>query len=960
MLGAGDRLGWRAIELAPQIQGLRADTRLLRLMLAAPLLAGATAAAVLGAPSAVQITQPVSQVAEWAAVEHDYARLPLSFEPNKGQFDPAVDFSARGSGFTLSLGPTAATLQLAGRDNRGTVLRLGLDGASAAAEVAGAAELPGKTNYLIGDAPAKWQTGLQTFERVRYRDVYPGTDVVYFGNRGRLEYDFRLRPGADPSRIALYVEGARRLAIAPNGDLLIVTPAGTLRERAPLAYQTIAGKRIEVASSYSLMGDRVAFQLGPYERSRPLTIDPIVLVYSTLLGGGGADSGHGIAVDGAGAAYVTGVAAILSGDFPTTPGAFDTSNVSNSDQAFVTKLNPAGTALEYSTFIGGDSIDVGRAIAVDSGGSAYITGETWDAAPPTSDFPTSPGAFDTTHNGGPAGGGINSDVFVAKLNATGTALSYSTFLGGDHIDQGLGIALDGMGAAYVTGSTFDGTMDFPTTTGAYDTSQNGDFDAFFAKLNPAGGGSTDLAYSTLLGGSGWDEGAAIAVHSGEAYLTGYTKEHTTDFPTTTGAFDTTHNSVANNDAFFARVNPVGGGTTDLAYSTFLGGAGEDQGNGIAVDAAGNAYVTGETADVAPDPNYPTTLGAFDTTHGGPGYDGFVSKLNPAGAGTADLAYSTFLGGAIYDSGEAIALGAGGTAHVTGFTQSTNFPTTPGDVGTIHTSYNGGVFDAFVASLNSVGSMLSSSGFLGGAGRDVGGRAIAVDPMGASYVTGETDSDPFPTTAGAFDTTANGTSDVFVAKIVSDTTPPDSTITAGPAAGAEIGDDTPTFEFSSAEDGSSFQCRIDDSPFGPCSGPGQSHTPAGALATGPHSFEVIATDRAGNTDPTPATRDFTILAPIIVCCSPPDPDLPDTDPPETKITRAPGAVVGRHRARFEFSSDEPGSTFECKLDRRDYKPCGSPRRMRGLDDGRHGFRVRATDPSGNVDPTPARSRWKITD
>ena len=408
------------------------------------------------------------------------------------------------------------------------------------------------------------------------------------------------------------------------------------------------------------------------------------------------------------------------------------------------------------------------------------------------------------------------------------------------------------------------------------------------------------------------------------------------------------------------MNPVGEARPISPTPTFLGGAGEDQGNGIAVDAAGNAYVTGETANVAPDPNYPTTLGALTRPTAGPATTASspssiqqergrrISPTRPSSA-----VPSTTLGKRSHSAPvERPMSPVSRSQRISRRPRGTLGRSTPATTA------------AFLTPSSPASTLWArccpARAFSAAPGATSAGGPSQSTRWGRRACTGETDSDPFPTTAARIDTTANGTSDVFVAKIVSDTTPPDSTITAGPAAGAEIGDDTPTFEFSSAEDGSSFQCRIDDSPFGPCSGPGQSHTPAGALATGPHSFEVIATDRAGNTDPTPATRDFTILAPIIVCCSPPDPEVPDTDPPETKITRAPGAVVGRHRARFEFSSDEPGSTFECKLDRRDYKPCGSPRRMRGLDDGRHGFRVRATDPSGNVDPTPARSRWKITD
>jgi hypothetical protein len=457
-------------------------------------------------------------------------------------------------------------------------------------------------------------------------------------------------------------------------------------------------------------------------------IDP-GLVYSTYLGGASDDLGFGIAVDAAGSAYVAGLT--VSTDFPTTTGGFDTTN--EPFDAFVTKVNSTGSALVYSTYLGGIGFDQGLGIAVDAASNAYVTGET-----SATNFPTTPGAFDTSFNGG-------SDVFVTKLNAAGSDLVYSTYLGGSGPfgDEGRGIAVDVAGNAYVTG--FTTSTDFPTTTGAFDMTFNGNADAFVTKVNSTG---SALVYSTYLGGTSDELGNGIAVDlARNAYVTGVTTS--TNFPTTLGTFDATFSG--SRDAFVTKLNTTG--SAPLLYSTYLGGTFFDQGLGIAVDAAGNAYVTGETSSS----DFPTTLGAFDTTHN-VSVDAFVTKLNATGS--APLLYSTYLGGSSGDGGNGIAVDAAGNAYVTGSTQSTDFPTTPG---AFDTTFNGGP-DAFVTKLNATGSApLLYSTYLGGIPVDVG-SGIAVDAAGDAYVTGFTQSTNFPTTPGAFDTTFNGTNDAFVTKI----------------------------------------------------------------------------------------------------------------------------------------------------------------------------------------------------
>jgi len=686
-----------------------------------------------------------------------YGRLPLHFEANRGQTHEDVRFLARGPGYNLYFTARDTTLVLAQphanekhharsaherlqtqAQAKSVVVRMSLVGAASKAHVTGLGEFPGKANYFIGNDPAKWRTNVPTYAKVHYRDVYPGVDLVYYGNQRQLEYDFIVAPGADPQSIKLRFEGADRLEVDAQGDLVLHTAGGTVRQHKPVIYQEIDGVRRDIAGGYVLGETRsVSFKVAAYDRSRTLVIDP-VLVYSTYLGGSSFDQGNGIAVDTLGNAYVTGATA--SADFPTTTGAFDTS-LSGSADAFVTKLDPTGSALVYSTYIGGSNFDQGTAIAVDTLGGAYVTGST-----SSSNFPTTAGAFDTTFNFG------GDDAFVTKLDPTGAMLVYSTYLGSSGEDMGFGIAVDSVGNAYVTGYT-SFVSNFPTTTGAFDTTFNGSFDAFVTKLDATG---SFLAYSTFLGGSGDDRGHGIAVDTfGNAYVTGSTSS--SNFPITAGSFDTTFNGGL--DAFVTKLDATG---SFLAYSTYLGGISFDQGNGIAVDILGNAYVTGSTGSF----NFPTTGSAFDTTYNGGGRDAFVTKLDAAGT---MLAYSTYLGGVDDDEGLGIALDVLNHVYVTGVTFSTDFPTS----GAFQPTPGGGscfggfpCSDAFVTKLAPTGSTLVYSTYLGGSGDDRG-SGIAVDGLGAAYVTGSTLATDFPTTPGAFDTSFNGSGgngDAFVAKI----------------------------------------------------------------------------------------------------------------------------------------------------------------------------------------------------
>jgi hypothetical protein len=520
------------------------------------------------------------------AVHEAYGRLPLSFEPNQGQADREVKFLSRGRGYTLFLtaGEAVLALQRPGERREASIVRVSLAGANRDIGVEGLDELPGKVSYFMGRDPGNWRRNIQTYARVHYADVYPGVDLIYYSTGGQLQYDFVVAPGADPQAIRLMVDGAR-VAVDATGDLVGRVAEGEIRMRKPVIYQEVDGVRAAIAGQWMLAGpNQAAFKVDAYDRGKPLVIDPVLsystylggsfddypreiavdalghahvtgptnsvdfpttagavqpslvgshghydvfvaklepdgsaVVYSTYLGGFAPDEGWGIAVDGAGNAYVTGLTS--SPDFPVTPGAFQTAFGSGLSRVFVAKLDPTGSVLAYSTFIGGSLRDEGRAIAVDNAGRAYVTGNT-----DSSDFPITPGAFQSVQQGPGPG---DSDAFVTKLEADGSSLVYSTFLGAGGSEVGRGIAVDGQGHAYVIGESVAG---FPTTPGAFQPIPGGANDAFVTKLNLDG---TALVYSTFLGGSRAEFGTAIALDTlGNAYVAGQTLS--ADFPTPAG------------------------------------------------------------------------------------------------------------------------------------------------------------------------------------------------------------------------------------------------------------------------------------------------------------------------------------------------------------------------------------------------------------------------------------------
>ncbi|MGC9516192.1 MAG: SBBP repeat-containing protein [Methanomicrobiales archaeon] len=650
----------------------------------------------------------------------------VPFVENQGQNDEEVSYYAKTFYGTSYVTQDGVTHQIQGKNNTTLVLKEQFrdsDGNPIKFQAKG--EEPSNTtvSYFKGNDPNNWHTNLQTYNLINLGEIYPGIVIKLRATGSNIEKLFFISPGANPDNIRIQILGADQLQTDEKGNLNIKsTGFEQVSMSPPKAYQD----KNDVEVKYQTTGNTYQFQIGNYNQNQELIIDP-ALEYSTYLGGTNSEFSLSIAVDNSGSAYITGYT--YSTNFPTTPGAYQTTNAGSWD-AFVTKLNPTGTDLIYSTYLGGTEDDYGVGIALDNSGSAYITGYTY-----SNNFPTTPDAYQTTNAG-------NYDVFVTKLNPTGTALQYSTYLGGTSTEYGVGVAVDNSGSAHITGYTY--SNNFPTTPGAYQTTNNSNYDAFVTKLNPTG---TDLIYSTYLGGSGPDDGVGIAVdNSGSAYIAGYT--YSNNFPTTPDAYQTTNNG--NADAFVTKLNSNG---TDLIYSTYLGGTDNDYGVRIALDNSGSAHITGYTHST----NFPTTPGAYQTTNNGY-VDAFITKLNPTGT---DLIYSTYLGGTDDDVGMGVALDNSGSAHITGYTYSTNFPTTPGAYQTI----NNGNADAFVTKLNPTGTALQYSTYLGGNGPD-DGVGIAVDNTGSAYIAGYTTSTNFPTTPGAYQTTNNGNTDAFVAKFKS--------------------------------------------------------------------------------------------------------------------------------------------------------------------------------------------------
>ncbi len=714
-------------------------------------------------------------------VRASLGQLPLYFVENRGQLDPRVGytllnggvdtyFTAEGVTFAL-LGQTAEDrlkneeaerastgaggeghqVERAPRGAGDTLppwpartrwsVKVDFLGANPLAQTLGQDQQEAIASYFKG-SPQQWITAIPTYASVAYRDLWPGIDLVYGGRGRQLKYTFVVRPGADPGQIALGYRGASEVRLNEQRQLEVATPVGLLVDDRPYAYQVGEGGQIQVAAEYTLDTSAAAetavvrFRLGAYDSSRALVLDPTVLLYAGYTGGSGIDRAFGIAVDGAGNAYLTGITTSSQATFPVSVGPDVTFN--GAADAFVAKVNAAGTGLVYAGYIGGSGEDRGTGIAVDGAGNAYVTGQTDSTE---ASFPVLVGP-DLTFNGGLA------DAFVAKVNAAGTALVYAGYIGGSGEDGGTGIAVDGTGNAYVTGDTSSTQATFPVLAGPDLTFNGGPFDAFVAKVNAAG---TAEVYAGYIGGSGEDRGTGIAVDgAGNAYVTGDTSSTQATFPVLVGP-DLTFNGGLF-DAFVAKVNAAG---TALVYAGYIGGSDSDLGFGIAVDGTGNAYVTGQT--VSTEASFPVSVGP-DLTYNGAN-DAFVAKVNASGAA---LAYAGYIGGSSDDLGAGIAVDVAGNAYVTGRTSSTEatFPVLVGP----DLTFNGGPTDAFVAKVNAAGTALVYAGYIGG-GDDDFGHSIAVDGAGNAYVAGETLSTEatFPVLVGP-DLTFNGATDAFVAKV----------------------------------------------------------------------------------------------------------------------------------------------------------------------------------------------------
>jgi hypothetical protein len=668
------------------------------------------------APPDVTRPQPEAAGAELIPPRRRTARAPrasASFIENRGQLDRHVRFYFNDERSAVWLTKRGVVVAAVGEDGSERLVGERFVGARAR-ELEGRERGPTHVNVLVGKR-AQWRAGLRTYRQVRYRSVWPGIDVRFRPGRGALRRDFLVSPGADPARIRFRLTGIERLRLVRDGSLVMRTRHGVLRQPAPRLYQYRGGRRVVVRGGYRLLG-RTSYgvRFGHYARTLPLVIDP-TLVYATFIGGTDTDALSGVAVDVGGSAYVVG--STLSSDYP----AANAHSPGGSTDIVVTKLLPSGRNSAYSTYLGGTSTDTGMAIAVDQGGSAWLTGTTR-----SSDFPTN-NAFQGSYRGeGPAQGRFagKGDAFVAKLDSGGS-LAFSSYLGGTSDDTGRAIAVDPNGAV-VAGQTL--SDDFPVVSALQPKlSGAGRFaggdsdvagDAFLVRVS----GDGRLVSSTFLGGTGPDEAYGVALgRDGSAYVAGETRS--TDFPAVRALQPMPRDGDA---GFLAHVRPDGG---TLDFATPLGGVGYDAARDVAVDAEGNAVVTGSTQSA----DFPT-LSALKRHGAESGLaDAFVAKVDVV---AARLRYATYLGGTLNDRAVAVATDQDGNAIIAGSTQSRDFPT----VAAIDSAVAGE--DAFVATLAPDGSALRFATLLGGRASDHA-RDVAIDRGGNVYVTGDTDSADFP-------------------------------------------------------------------------------------------------------------------------------------------------------------------------------------------------------------------------
>jgi len=739
-----------------------------------------------GGPPGQRKIAPGAANAKAHALVSDFGRVPVFFVPNRGQTDKRVEFYVRGGDKTVYFAPEGVTFAMsyparsgAKKESERWVVKLDFLGARKDVKPEGLEETGAVISYFNGK-PGEWKTGLPAYSRIVYRDLWPGIDLAYKGEMDKLKYEFIVHPGADPSRIKLAYRGTERVVLTEEGRLEVKTPAAAFEDDIPVAYQDVKGTRRTVPVTYALAdtegalslevasGSRMTpravsegpehiygFGVGEYDRSRTLVIDPAVFVYCGYIGGASAqgDCGRAIAVDSAGCAYIAGIANDDQSSFPVTVGPDLT--YGGAGDAFVAKVDASGTGLVYCGYIGGSQNDAGLGIAVDGSGNAYVTGVTASGA---DTFPATVGP-DLTYNGGVF------DVFVAKVDPSGTGLVYCGYIGGSGEEHWSSIAVDDLGNAYVSGLTRSNETTFPVKVGPDLTYNGGDCDAFVAKVNSSG---TGLVYCGYIGGSGGEVGFGIAVDSsGNAYVTGQTSSTQTTFPVKVGPILTSDGGV-----YVAKVNSSG---TGLDYCGYIGGGAWSK---IAVDGSGNAYVAASTDST--EAVFPVKVGP-DLTYNGGELDVWVAKVNSSGSG---LDYCGYIGGAGRDEFNGITVDNSGHAYVTGVTYSSEstFPVLNGP----DLTYNGGG-DAFVAEVDSSGTGLVDCGYIGGAGAD-SGYGIAVDSLGDVYVTGVTGSSEstFPVLVGPSLTLKGTGGNAFVAKMTDVPGPPITSLSPDSAAAGDPG------------------------------------------------------------------------------------------------------------------------------------------------------------------------------
>ena len=660
-----------------------------------------------------------------------FGNIPLYFVPNKGQVNEKAAFYAKTPGYTLWMTKEGLVFDsiISGKGSgvRGKekmqrdVSRFIFINANKNPGMVPREMTPHIINYIKGNTPSQWKTGIRTSKAILYTDIYKNIDLKVYGIEKQIEYDWKVKPGGNPGDIRFQYQNVKGTRIDAGGNLLVDTQFGELIHKRPVSFQYIEGKRVEVSVDFKEIEPGVyGFHVGRYDKTRELIVDPVVLAYSTYLGGSGDEHGFGLAVSDHGRAFLTGDT--YSTDFPIDD-AYQGAIGGGDRDAFVSRYTSSGN-LVYSTFLGGSGDDTGGAIQVDAAGKIYVTGFTY-----STDFPTK-NPYQAANNG-------DGDIFVCILSSSGTVLEYSTYFGGSNGDEGLAIALDVNKNIYITGRTY--SSDFPTLNAYQGTFKGGNMDAFAAKFSASGAG---LVYSTYLGGKGDDTGFGIAVNGSNAYVAGRTGS--TNFPT--------HNEIQGTfgggtyDGFVTKLSSTGG---TLVYSTYLGGGGTDSAYGIAVDAGGSAYVTGDTAGSG----FPTQ-NAYQSTYGGGAKDAFVSKFDTTGT---SLVYSTYIGGIERDEAAYIAVNAVGNACIAGSCESSDFPVKRA----YQSAYNGD-FDAFVTMFSTDGSRLTLSTYLGGSNRD-SGRGIGFDMDGNIYMAGYTESIDFPTQS-AEQSSLNGDIDAFVVKL----------------------------------------------------------------------------------------------------------------------------------------------------------------------------------------------------